>query len=263
MRAIQRALRDGFVLIALAALLWALHLYGRTLPTAALAAAWAALTTVIATGMFRRARIRRRAFLAAYLRAGSPLERRLRGGWLMAARSVTLAAGLGLVLTVALLRVDGPPVWVVLVGALPLLVLTRALLGRALAAHANERYRPELVWRVSLLGVGSLMVAMLAVLAFHQPQPDLGGVSLESAVWHLVDQERARSEPAQILLQMAAAKDALRLWLAQQLMPEPGASFLQALGWLLVLAEEGLFVWSYLLLCSAVLIGVKSDDRTG
>jgi hypothetical protein len=56
----------------------------------------------------------------------------------------------------------------------------------------------------------------------------------------------------------------LRLWLAQQLMPQPGASLGQALGWLAVLAEEVLFVWSYLLLCSGVLLGAtRRDDSIG
>jgi hypothetical protein len=65
----------------------------------------------------------------------------------------------------------------------------------------------------------------------------------------------------QALLQAAAAKDALRLWLAQQLMPQPGASLAELLGWLLVIAEEGLFVWSYLLVCNGLLIGVNADVR--
>ena len=44
-------------------------------------------------------------------------------------------------------------------------------------------------------------------------------------------------------------------------MPAPGTSLAQALGWLLVLAEEALFVWSYLLTCNGVLIGMKRNDR--
>jgi hypothetical protein len=43
-------------------------------------------------------------------------------------------------------------------------------------------------------------------------------------------------------------------------MPEPGESWVQALGWLIVLAEEVLFVWSYLALLSAALIAVDSRD---
>src|SRR5690606_24875439 len=134
------------------------------------------------------------------------------------------------------------------------LVLGDRFLRRMLAAHTNDAYLPELAWRCTAAVVGTAMVGALLALAFHPVYPELGGATLEQAVWHMVDRERARSGAAETLLQLAAAKDGLRLWLAQQLMPQPGASLGQALGWLAVLAEEVLFVWSYLLLCSGVLL---------
>jgi len=260
-RRLPPALRDMLALFALTAAVWLVHVYGRLLPTAALAAVWAVIAILIAAALFRRARIRRAVFLAAYFHGESRLGRRLRGGWLMAARQALLAAVLALLLAVALIRLDEREAWAVLVGSVPILVLMHGLLRRALAPHASPAYLPELAWRVTLTAAGTLMLAALVLLAFHRPYPELGAVSLDRAVWHLVGQERARSEWAQNLLQMAAAKDALRLWLAQQLMPQPGTSLAQALGWLIVLAEEAVFVWSYLLLCSAVLIGTSRNDR--
>jgi hypothetical protein len=245
-------------LFALTAAVWIFHIYGRTLPTAAVAAVWAALAALLTAALLHRARIRRAAFLQAYVHAGSPLERQLRGGWLMAARAALLGALLSLLLGIALLRRDAAADWLILLAAVPCVVMTHALVTRALAPHASPRYLPELAWRVTLAAVGTLLVAGLVVLAFYRAYPDVGGVSLERAVWHLVDQERSRSAAAQVLLQMAAAKDALRLWLGQQLMPQPGTSLVQALGWLTLLAEEALFVWSHLLLCSAVLMGMNA-----
>jgi hypothetical protein len=261
-RSLLPALRDMLALLGVAAAAWLIHVYGRVSPTAVLAAVWAGLTAAIAVGLFRRARIRRAAILSAYLRASSPLERRLRGGWLMAARESLLAGALALLLMVALVRLANDEAWIVLIASVPLLVGIHRLLRRAFASHVSPAYLPELTWRVTLAAVGMLMLIALVWLAYHRAYPDLGAVSLERAVWHMVDQERARSGSAEVLLQMAAAKDALRLWIAQQLMPQPGTSLAQALGWLAVLAEEAVFVWSYLLLCSAVLIGIDRNERS-
>jgi hypothetical protein len=258
--ALLPALRDTLALLVLTAAVWLVHVYGRTLPTAVLAALWAALTLIMTAGLFRRARIRRGAFLAAYISAASPLARLLRGGWIMATRWLVIAAALSLVLMIALIRLDAAAEWVVLIASAPALVLVHGFVRRMFAAHVRTEYLPELAWRVTAVTVGSLMLAALAAVAFYRPYPDLGGVSLERAVWHYVNEEHARSPVVQVLLQAAAAKDGLRLWLAQQLMPQPGTSLVQALGWLVVLAEESLFVWSYLLLGSGVLLGLDAND---
>jgi hypothetical protein len=248
-------------LLAVTFALWLVHVFGRTLPTAALGAIWAAVTVTIAAALLRRARIRRAVALAGYLRPASVLHRWLRGGWLMAAVCLALAAVIGLALLIAVVRLDDRTAWSALVASAPALVAARAFLARGLSAHASAIYLPELAWRLAAAGVGVLLVAALVWLGFHRSYPDFGTATLEQAVWHLVDAERARSAPAETLLQLAAAKDALTLWLAQQLMPEPGGSLADAMGWLVVLAEETLFVWSYLTVCSAVLLGGGYSDH--
>jgi hypothetical protein len=256
------ALRDMLVLFALTGGVWLVHVYGRTLPTTALAALWAAITLLISAGLVRRARMRRGAFLAAYVSTASPLARWLRGGFLLAARWLIVAAALSLVLLIALLRLDAPGEWIVLIGTVPVVVLAYRLVGYALSRHLRREYLPELTWRITAASVGALMLAALVAIAFYRPYPDFAGVSLERAVWHYVNAEHARSGAAETLLQLAAAKDALRLWLAQQLMPQPGTSLVQALGWLIVFAEESVFVWSYLLLAGGVLVGFDARDRS-
>jgi hypothetical protein len=256
-------LRDMLCLLGGTALAWGLHLNARILPTLWLIVAWGLCTALIAAALLRRARIRRRAFLTVYVAAESPMQGWLRGGLLLALRPVLLAAVLALLLLVALARVSDQRVWMALIASVPVLALIRAWLQGWLSAHAGTLYLPILSWRLAALLVGTGLTVLLVLLAYHQSYPDLAAASLERAVWHLVDQEQARSHLAQLLLQTAAAKDGLRLWLAQQLMPAPATSLVQALGWLLVLAEEGLFVWSYLLLGHGILIGAGSLDRTG
>lgn len=252
-----QALRDMLALLAMTGGVWLAHVYGRTLPSAAIAAIWAALTALVAAGLFRRARIRRAAFLTAYIEPGSPLRTLLRGGVIMASHATLLAAALALALLLAVIRLEDGAAWVVLVATVPMLLLVRALARRIFARHTQADYLPELVWRVTSACTGLLMLGALVWVGFHRSYPALGGVGLEQAVFHFVDQEQARSAPILILLKMAAAKDALRLWLAEQLMPRPGTSLLQAVGWLILLAEDSVFVWSYLLLCNGVLMGTR------
>lgn len=238
-------------------------MFSRVLPTLALALVWVLFTALIATALLHKARIRRRAFLAVCVAQASPLQEWLRGGVLLALRPALLGALLALLLMVALARIGDSRVWLGLIATGPALVLLRAWLVGRFRAHAGALYVPILSWRAAALLVGAALTLLLVWLAYHQAYPDFRGVSLERAVWHLVDQEQARSGPAQVLLQAGAAKDGLRLWLAQQLMPAPATSLVQLLGWLLVLAEEVLFVWSYLLLSHGIVIGAGTVDRTG
>src|SRR5690606_28882201 len=96
------------------------------------------------------------------------------------------------------------------------------------------------------------LLLAFTLLAYLQRYPDFSAVSLEQAVWHLVSLQQARSEATLAVLQGAAAAEGVRLWLAQQLLPTPAESLWQALGWVLLLAQEALFIWSYLLACRGI-----------
>lgn len=253
--------RDLFWLVAATALAWLFHLYVRLLPTAVVAGCWALLTGAIAAGLFRRAAIRRRALLAVYVAPGSPWQMRLRGGILMRLGALVPAGFLALVLALGLARLEPSTAWLALAVAMPVLVGLRRLLHRRLAPHVAADYVPLLSWQAAALATGLALLGVLVALAARDVYPDFSGVSLERAAWHMVDQQHARSALAQALLQGMAAFDGLRLWLAQQLMPTPGTSVLQLLGWLLVFAEGLLFVWSYLLMAYGVLTMVGTHDR--
>ncbi len=242
-------------------LAWVFHVYARVLPSAALAVVWCAFTVLIAAALFHQARVRRRAFLAVYVAPTSPLQNWLRGGVFMALGSLAAGGILALVLMTSLARIAGPWQWLALLAAVPALVLVRASLWRRLARHASPHYVAVLSWRVAALVIGVALVAGFVLLALYQAYPAFADVSLERAVWHMIDQEHARSAPWQGLLEARAGLDGLRLWLAQQLMPAPGDSFLQMLGWALVFAEQMLFAWSYLLMSFGVLKGMGAHER--
>jgi hypothetical protein len=247
-------LSDMSLALVVAASLWVLHIFGRTLSSAVLFAIWTLLTAILTAGLFVRARARRRAFLYAWLSHSSTLAKRWRGGVLMAVRTAALSATLAAVLVIALLRVQDTGVWITLIAAALLLAPLQHYLQGRLAAQINPAWLSELARRVTIAVLGMVMMVALVMVALHRPQPELAGVGLDTAVWHFVERENARSETAALLLEIAAAKDGLKLWLGQQLLPEPGVSFVQAAAWAVILAEELLFVWSYLLLISATLI---------
>ena len=257
-----RLLRDMLLLLALAASLWVIHLYGRMLGSEALLVIWLLLAAIIAGGLVWRRRIRRRGFLAVYIAPASPLQRLLRGGLLMVIAQGLIALALALVLLVALVRTGERFVWVVLILAAPLLPLLRALVRRRFAAHVSSLYLPEFSLRLAVPWLGVPLLAVLVYAAMQRSYPDFTAVTLDRAAWHLVEQEHARSEVLLVLLQIAAASEALRLWLAQQLLPALGLPLFQWLGWLLVFVRETLFVWSYLLLCQGLLLGVSRDARS-
>jgi len=258
---LRRLLRDLLLILTGSAALWLCFLWGRTFSDSLLIAAWIIISTPIAAGLYWRRRLRRRVLLSAYLRSGRPLARWLRGGWLLAARQAGAGLLLGGLLLIALLRIEDTRVWYVLLAGGLLLVLVQAAARPVLRTESNPAYLAEVVSKLSLPLTGTLLVGALLLLAIYRSYPDFSGVSLERAVWHLVDQQQARSGIARSLLELAAAKDALRLWLGQQLMPQPGISLAQLAGWLVLLAEEVLFAWSYLLLCNGLLLGAEADDR--
>jgi len=257
-----RLLVDMLLLLAFAALLWVFHLYSRLLTDLALFTIWLAFTVIITGGLVWRSRLRRRSFLAVYVAAESPLQQLLRGGLLMILSQLLLAMMLALWLIVVLIRSTPPSVWMVLILTAPLLVLLRSGLQEVFKAHVSPIYRSEFSLRLSLPLMGIPLLAILIYLSMHRSYPDFTAISLERAVWHTVEQEQARSETLLTGLQIAAASDALHLWLAQQLLPMLGIPLFQWLGWLLVFVRETVFVWSYLLLCQGVLLGVNRHVRS-
>ncbi|MCH8504245.1 MAG: hypothetical protein LAT50_07980 [Ectothiorhodospiraceae bacterium] len=249
----RKRLIDLLCLCLPLALLLAVHITGPGAPTWALAIAWVLLTALAWYGLWSRALSRRRAFLNAYFQDHSWWRMRLRGGPLLAARQLLQAMLLTLVLLVAVVRLDDSRVWQLLLLNLPVLVLLHVLIGRLLAGHVSARFRTELVWRVVLVMNFLLLFPALVLLAMHASYPELGEGGRRQGVWIEMVRQDAASEWLLNLMQLAAAKDAVGWWLGQQLLPGLGGPVFQIGGWLIILAAEGLFLWSYLLVCAGVL----------
>lgn len=246
-------LRHMLALASMCALLFLLQLYAQVLSSSALIACWGALYLLLTAGLWQRARLRRRIFLNAYIVSASILTRLLRGGFLMLLGQAIAALFLSLFLALALLRNHAALVWSGLLLAGLALPLMTQLFARLLRAHARRAYREALSARLAAIVVGLCLYLLLLWQAYHASYPEFRAATLEQALWHMVSAQQARSELLLQALQIAAAADGLRLWLAQQLLPAPTTSLWQVLAWCVVFAQEALFVWSYLVLCRGAL----------
>ena len=248
---------QGLVLSLISlAVLWLFMLQGRVLSTPWVIAVWAAVTLVMLRGLFRRARIRRRAWLSAYLHPESRWNRRLRGGWLLMGVQLVKAVGLSAVLLVTVVRVGADPAyWRLLLVAPLVLVLARTVTDRLFLHEASFIYRPELVARVGQWAAGMLMVLCLVLWALIQPQPDLREATLEQAVWHAMDQEIAASELMQQGVRLLAAWQGAEQWLAQMLTTMEPSPWFRAGVWVSVFLRQSLFVIALLVLLNGVLAG--------
>ncbi|MEX0730974.1 MAG: hypothetical protein WED00_11360 [Aquisalimonadaceae bacterium] len=249
----RRILSDMCWLLLPMAVLLTLNIGGARLPTAALVPVWLLFAAAIFAGLWVRALSRRHAFLCAYMNPGSAWRERWRGGVLLALTQLLPAALLAALLIIAIVRVDDTFTWRLLLLNLPALVLMHALVRRALAFHVAARYLPELSWRLTLRLNFLVLFPALAIAAMYGSYPELANATLKQAVWHEMARQEAVSEILMTLMRIAAAKDALGWWLGQQLLPGLGEPLFRTGGWLLLLAVEGLFLWSYLLLSAGML----------
>lgn len=233
--------------------LWLMHIYLRVLPETGILLLWFGLTLLIALGGFRRHRLRRAAFLRGYLVTASVWVRRLRGGSLMFLRHLLTGAGLAGLLLIVMARIPSNEVWAALLAGALVLIAGEMLSARLLRAHAHPRFAPALARRAALVLAGLVLVTLLLGVALQVRYPDLTGATLEQSVWFLVQREAARSHLLEAGLQLAAAQDALRLWLGQQWFPDGVDSLPALLGWLLILAEQAFLATGFLLVADGLL----------
>ena len=256
--------RHGLILAAVVVVLWGYALYAPVLSTPAIAAVWLLVAAVMVSALFPRKRLRRQAWLRAYVHENSVWQRRLRGGPLLWAWQMVKALVLSAFLVIILVRVREVELWRLMVAGVLGLVVVRSFVDRGFRRELNTRYRPEFVWRLSLLVTGSGLVVALVFLAFLRPQPDFTEASLAQAVWHQVDQEAARSGVLHEGLRLLAAKEGVQLWLAQNLGGLPVAGWpVVVLVWLMVFVEQALFVTALLLLCNGVLSRLPPEALGG
>lgn len=231
----------------------ALHRWGAQLTDTAIAVLVLVLAVLMAAGIWLRAVVRRRIFLAGAIRVESQWYRWLRGGGFLGLLALLAALPLAVILVVATVRATGPHLLLGMVLNLPVLVLLREFWDRWLTAHAVARFRAVLALRLALAMNLGVLFAALALAALFQRYPEFSGFTLVEAMRYEAGRQEAASALLEALMQLAAAKDAAAWWLGQQVLPgviEPG---LQLVGWMILLATDLLVVWSYLLICASVL----------
>lgn len=246
-------LKQMLAMLVMTAALWGALLFARVVTTPVLVLLWLSCAALLGMGLWHRAKRRRRVWLNAYLLEHSVLTVGLRGGLLMALWQACLALSLTLFLLLLLIRNDAAALWpALLVAALALPPLSYAA-ERILRAHFVPLYRHELASHAAVSIIALVLCGYVLWFAYNESYPELQALSLEQAVWSRVLLQEARSPALQLLLELAAAVDGASLWLAQRLLPAPAQSLWQGLGWILLLARDALFVWSYMLLCRGVL----------
>ncbi len=250
----QRLLNDLLWLLLPALVLVLVYLYGRIMPDALLLAVWLGLVLVMGAGAFLYSRQRRRVFLQAHVDKGSRLQHWLRGGPLLLLLRMLAALLLAAVLLVAMVRLRSPAEALLMILALLVLAVSRRGLAALLARHLTPAYLPVATWRLAQWITFLLLMVALSLLALWQPQPALAGISLDRAVWHIVDAEQARSGMLLNLLQINAALDGLRFWIGQQLIPALEWPLMETLAWLVLLGWQALVAWAWLGLCRGTLL---------
>lgn len=250
---IRAALNDMLWLLPVPFLLFLASRYGSALSDRAFLATVLGTAVLMTAGSWLRAIVRRRIFLSGALRGESPWYRWLRGGAGLALLSLLAAVPLAAILLVAVIRSTGSLLLIGFVVNVPALVLLRLFWARRLAAHAVPRFRPVLALRLALAANFLLLFVGLALAAMFQSYPDFGALTLTEAMLSEAGRQQAASALLLGLMQLAAAKDALTWWLGQQMLPGVMQPGLQFAAWTVLLATNALVVWSYLMLCSAVL----------
>ena len=246
-------LRQIGTMMIVTAAAWLWQVYGRVMANEAVLATFAVFIAVIALALWRRAKSRREVWLNAYFQKQSPISHWLRGGaWMLILQGLT-AIVLGLYLAITLLRTQSLLTWVGLLVVSIILPIMSHMIARVSQAHIHSSYRQVFSTRIAALCLGVVLWCVLLVDHYYSVYPDFRTVNLDQAIWYMMTSEQARSGFLLTSLEIVAAADGLRLWLAQHLLPAPATELWQVIAWCLLLAQEALFVWSYLLMCVGAL----------
>lgn len=241
-------------MLPLAALLVVHLAFATVLGDAPLLGIWTTLALLLGYGNFVRLRMRRTAWLHAYVAEASPLRRWLRGGLIRLLAALIGASVLTAGLLLTSLQLQTLAERVALIAAMPLLVLGFALAMRQLAGHVGRRYLPEASARTTLVGNWILLTGALTLLALYRPGPDLAEVGPLAAMRYQGALVHAESGLLALGLEYLANFTGLRLWLGQHVTAQVSNPVLALAFWLLIVAEAGFTAWVWLRCCLAVIL---------
>lgn len=222
---------------------------------------WAATSWLILTGSLEAARLRRRVWLDQYLLVDSGWHRLLRGGMLMTAWHLLIAALRALFMLARLLHASGW-LWLILLAQVPVVCLLSRWLNRLLRPHVKPAVRPAVARRLLV------PVAMLPLLLFYLlvslnlSQPDLTGAGWAEAVnRHLPEAQSAMAllavvERGYLLLDLTLQ------WAMQNTLggvADSGA--LALLAWSLLLLGGAAFAWAWVRMLVGVGALVRQEEN--
>lgn len=247
-------LRELKLMLALLGLIGALLIMGAALPklpTGAVLALYVLLWLPLLLMLFIRRRMLRHAWRRAYVIDSSPWQRWLRGGPLMLIGQAVAASVLALALLVSLARETPPGTWIFLVLLVPIWSIAWAPLRTVLSRHLSTE-----ILAFSTAGLlrwlsAAVLLTLLTVSAFWQAVPDLSEATLYDAARIFSLQQQAESGFLQALLDVAGALDGAGHWLAQNWLHVLPTG-MRPLAWSLVLVQQWLFIWPFLLLCETL-----------
>lgn len=221
---------------------------------------WAAASWLILAGSLESARLRRRVWLDQYLLAGSTWHRLLRGGVLMTAWHLLLAALLALFMLARLLHAS---FWLWLILLTQVVVVW--LLGRWLEGRMRSHVKPSVlpaVTRRLLVPLAMLPLLILyLLLSLGLSQPDMTGIGWSEAVSHHLPAAQSAMALLAICERAYLLADLTLQWALQNTLgnvSDNGA--LALLGWSLLLLGGAAFAWAWV----RMLVGVGAlRQRSG
>ena len=230
---------------------WLFHLYALVLPTSAVVLVWLIVSWLIARGLFRRRRIKRKAWLEASLYEHASLHKRLRGGPFLYSCYLAIGSFLSAGLLATLPHLNQSPDWALLSVGSVVLLMTHAFATRQLRLQVKPPFLHEAAWWLSILFTLTALIIAYMALALHSAQPDF--LTSESgflaAIQYMVDNVSARSELFQYVLQCYAALDGARWWTGQTLENLLSASAIPTLlSWTVIFFQQAFFILGWLLM---------------
>jgi hypothetical protein len=250
-------------MLGMLGLIAGLLLMGRLLPrltSGYVLVSWALLWLPLLALLFWRRRMTRRAWLMVHFKEVSPWYARLRGGALMLLGQALLSGALALALLISLARGIPSTPWMVLILFVPIWTLGWRVVWRVMERHPTRPFLPLITASLLRWLCGAALLLVLGTWALWQHYPDLGRVTLYEAVRFFANQQEAESVLLEHLLEFAAALDGARHWLAQHGLTDLRGTASQLIAWMVVLVQEWLFVWPYLLLCQAITHVIYGDE---
>lgn len=213
---------------------------------------WAATSWLILAGSLESARLRRRVWLDQYLLADSGWHGLLRGGMLMTAWHLLIAALLALFMLARLLHANGW-LWLILLAQVPVIWL----LGRWLDDYLRFHVKPEV--RLALSRRLLVPLTMLPLLLFYLllslslSQPDMTGIGWAEAVNHHLPEARSAMGLLAVCERVYLLLDLTLQWAMQNTLGSVNDSgALALLAWSLLLLGGAAFAWAWV----RMLVGV-------